>query len=152
MPTEKPRLTITVTEAQLSEIEKYRYGKKMKNQTQAILSLIRMGLDETEVSDTCEIKKAPVSVASDTRAVQMFKDMLAEIGMIDSDTSLSDSDLEFLNAILAAVQSHFKSAIQDHSADDILPLVARKKSLCPESIHKLVEASETAAEERNRHY
>ena len=43
MPTEKPRVTITMTDDQLKEIETYRYGRKMKNQTQAILSLIERG-------------------------------------------------------------------------------------------------------------
>lgn len=153
MPTEKPRLTITVTEEQLCEIEKYRYGKRMKNQTQAILSLIRMGLDETGKADIVEIKKAPVTAMSDTRAVQIFKDTLAEIGIIKNDTSLSNSDTEFLGAILSAVQSHFKSAaVQEESADNLLPLVARRKSTSPESIDKLVEDSAPSADERNRHY
>lgn len=45
MPTEKPRITITVTPQQFSRIEDYRFGRKMKNQTQAILSLIEKGLE-----------------------------------------------------------------------------------------------------------
>ncbi len=47
MPTEKPRITITVTAQQFSRIEDYRFGHKMKNQTQAILSLIEKGLAES---------------------------------------------------------------------------------------------------------
>lgn len=46
MPTQKPRVTITVDEDQLNEIEDYRFKNRMKNQTQAILSLIEKGLDE----------------------------------------------------------------------------------------------------------
>lgn len=46
MPTDKPRVTITMTEDQLVQIENYRFGHKFKNQTQAILSLIQKGFDE----------------------------------------------------------------------------------------------------------
>ncbi len=52
MPTQKPRVTITVDEEQLNEIEDYRFKNRMKNQTQAILSLIEKGLDELSRSNT----------------------------------------------------------------------------------------------------
>lgn len=52
MPTQKPRVTITVDEDQLNEIEDYRFKNRMKNQTQAILSLIEKGLDELSRSNT----------------------------------------------------------------------------------------------------
>lgn len=152
MPTEKPRVTITVTEEQLCEIEKYRYGKRMKNQTQAILSLIRMGLDETGRTNKSEIEKAPVSAKPDTRAVQIFKNMLADLGIIDSSNPLNDGDLEFLNAVLVAVNAHFKSATCNDSEDNILSLVARRKSLAPDNINELVENSQVSADEHNRHY
>lgn len=46
MPTDKPRLTITVSDEERAQIEEYWHRHKLKNQTQAILSLVRMGLDE----------------------------------------------------------------------------------------------------------
>lgn len=52
VPTQKPRVTITVDEDQLNEIEDYRFKNRMKNQTQAILSLIEKGLDELSRSNT----------------------------------------------------------------------------------------------------
>lgn len=52
MPTNKPRVTITMTEEQLGAIENYQYSKNKKNQTQAILDLIRKGLDEVEAAST----------------------------------------------------------------------------------------------------
>lgn len=55
MPTEKPRATITVSPEQLQQINNYRFKNKMKNQTQAILSLIESGLAELEE----EIKSSP---------------------------------------------------------------------------------------------
>lgn len=56
MPTNKPRVTITMTEQELDAIENYQYYYNKKNQTQAILDLIRKGLDEAEAAST-EISK-----------------------------------------------------------------------------------------------
>ena len=50
MPTEKPRLTIPVTDEERKRIEDYWHEHKMKNQTQAILSLVKIGLNEIERS------------------------------------------------------------------------------------------------------
>lgn len=52
MPTNKPRVTITMTEQELEAIEDYQYFNNKKNQTQAILDLIRKGLDEAEAAST----------------------------------------------------------------------------------------------------
>ena len=48
MPTEKPRITITMSSEQLARIEDYRFGNKIRNQTQAILSLIELGLSDLD--------------------------------------------------------------------------------------------------------
>lgn len=58
MPTQKPRVTITIDEDQLNEIEDYRFKNRMKNQTQAIISLIEKGLDELSRSNTNKEKKS----------------------------------------------------------------------------------------------
>ena len=52
MPTNKPRVTITMTEQELGAIEDYQYFNNKKNQTQAILDLIRKGLDEKDAATT----------------------------------------------------------------------------------------------------
>ncbi len=44
MPTQKPRVTITIEDEILKKIENYQYSNRCKNQTQAILSLIKIGL------------------------------------------------------------------------------------------------------------
>lgn len=46
MPTKKPRVTFAISEEQLSEVESYRTSNKLKNQSQAILSLIEKGLSD----------------------------------------------------------------------------------------------------------
>ena len=55
MPTDKPRITITMTPEQLQRIDDYRFENRLKNQTQAILSLIETGLADLEE----ETKKSP---------------------------------------------------------------------------------------------
>lgn len=55
MPTEKPRVTFTISREGLSALESYQHENKIKNQTQAILSLIEKGLSGAEPA----VKKAP---------------------------------------------------------------------------------------------
>lgn len=73
MPTEKPRITITMSAEQLERIDEYRYSGRMKNQTQAILSLINKGFDVLAAGDTSAApsKKAP-SVSDE--AMRMARD------------------------------------------------------------------------------
>lgn len=60
VPIEKPRVTITMTEEQLAQIEEYGFGNKIKNQTQAILSLIEKGIDVIS-GDIIEPIKIPLN-------------------------------------------------------------------------------------------
>lgn len=48
MPTDKPRVTFTVSAETLEKIDEYRFSSKSKNQSQAILSLIEKGLAQYE--------------------------------------------------------------------------------------------------------
>jgi hypothetical protein len=43
MPTLNPRITFTVTEETMKAIDEYRFSHRLRNQTQAILSLIDLG-------------------------------------------------------------------------------------------------------------
>lgn len=43
MPTMNPRITFTVSEETMKAIDEYRFSHRLKNQTQAILSLIDLG-------------------------------------------------------------------------------------------------------------
>lgn len=45
MPTNNPRITFTVSDDLLREIEDFRFDKRIKNQTQAIITLINMGFE-----------------------------------------------------------------------------------------------------------
>lgn len=52
MPTNKPRVTFALSEGQLERLEDYRIDQRIKNQSQAILSLIEKGLSDIEKSGT----------------------------------------------------------------------------------------------------
>ena len=73
MPTMNPRITFTVSEETMKAIDDYKFSHRMKNQTQAILSLIDIGFKVLE-------DKEPIEPAE----------------------KLSDEDREVLNAYHAA--------------------------------------------------
>lgn len=113
MPTEKPRITITMSEEQLGQIEDYKFGNKMKNQTQAILSLIEKGMESLDAENSSAIKNAseaelPAPKTNEKSHIQMFAEVLSKAGMIDENGDLSDNDLDFLQAMLLALKAHFK--------------------------------------------
>lgn len=54
MPTLNPRITFTVSEETMKAIEDYKFSHRMKNQTQAILSLIDIGFKVLEDKEPIE--------------------------------------------------------------------------------------------------
>lgn len=54
MPTLNPRITFTVSEETMKAIDEYRFSHRMRNQTQAILSLIDIGFKFLQGSDPNE--------------------------------------------------------------------------------------------------
>ena len=56
MPTQKPRVTFTISQDKLSKIDSYRSNNQLKNQTQAVLSLIEKGLQDYSLNNK---NKAP---------------------------------------------------------------------------------------------
>lgn len=49
MPTEKPRMSITVPQDLLDRIEDFRYENRISSQTKAIITLIGLGLDALDI-------------------------------------------------------------------------------------------------------
>lgn len=73
MPTNKPRFTITVDEEIFKLIEDFKYEHRCKNQTQAVLTLIEIGLTDLEH------KKKPAGAAeSASRALSHEEGILDE--------------------------------------------------------------------------
>lgn len=54
MPTMNPRITFTVSEETMKAIDDYKFSHRMKNQTQAILSLIDIGFKVLEDKEAIE--------------------------------------------------------------------------------------------------
>ena len=54
MPTMNPRITFTVSEETMKAIDDYKFSHRMKNQTQAILSLIDIGFKVLEDKEPIE--------------------------------------------------------------------------------------------------
>lgn len=112
MPTEKPRITITMSPEQLQEVDQYRFDNKLKNQTQAILSLIRTGLDELERKDADNIKKASAAEESATEAsidIEAFASVLRKAGIVQPNNDISEADMQFLKAMFMALKAHFQA-------------------------------------------
>lgn len=51
MPTLNPRITFTVSDETMKAIDEYRFSHRMRNQTQAILSLIDLGFKVLDGND-----------------------------------------------------------------------------------------------------
>lgn len=84
MPTLNPRITFTVTEETMKAIDEYRFSHRLRNQTQAILSLIDLG----------------------------FKVLDGDEPVVDLAEKLSDEDRRVLNAYHAADDSAKFFALQ----------------------------------------
>lgn len=113
MATEKPRFTITMDEDLLGAVDDYKFENRIKNQSKAIVQLVRVALEELDRKGTDEIKRASASAEADTRAIgdstiEVFRDVLGRIGFLDKNQDLSDNDLEFLKAMFLALKAHFK--------------------------------------------
>lgn len=52
MPTDNPRITFAVSEEMKDRINDYQFSNRIKNQSQAILSLIKIGMDSLEEENT----------------------------------------------------------------------------------------------------
>ena len=65
MPTEKPRVTFTLSQEKLDLVNNYRFDNRFKNQTQAILSLIDKGLDDYMSKKAPSLPDEAIKLAKD---------------------------------------------------------------------------------------
>ena len=92
MPTLNPRITFTVSDDTMKAIDEYRFSHRMRNQTQAILSLIDLG----------------------------FQVLNGDEPVTEPDEKLSDEDKRVLNAYHAAdpvYQGIALEILENHPAD-----------------------------------
>lgn len=107
MPTEKPRITITIPDEQYDKVRDFQYGNKMKNQTQAILALIDMGFEELQKNKASTGSEPPVN-ASSLSVEDRVRSLAKQAGLISDGKDLSETDLEFLIHLINAAQAYFK--------------------------------------------
>lgn len=113
MPTERPRITITMPEEQFKQVQDFQYGNKMKNQTQAILYLIEKGFEELQKTETK--KEASTSEITNVNASELSTEeririALKQFGLLDEGENLSNDDLDFLQHMFLAIQAYFKKS------------------------------------------
>lgn len=113
MPTKKPRVTFTLDETQLKKIDEYRFNYRLKNQTQAILSLIENGL-ELLSSDNSK-KKAEFSKA--------------EIDHIKKFRDLDDHGKDIVSTVLEKEHIRFKSEQEKNRLSHLMPVAAHNDNL-----------------------
>lgn len=111
MPTEKPRITFTLDEDTLKAIEDYKFKHRIKNQSQAILSLIEIGMEAT-LEEIRAKEKAPASEeagAKENIPLEETNAVLVEMGYIRQGEQLSDADFAFLEHIGGLMDAWFSS-------------------------------------------
>ena len=97
MPTDKPRFTITVDPALMQEIEDYRYNHRIKNQTQAVISLMQRGLQEIMETEFRQPQQPVEQYSAD------------EQQLIDDYRSLNEQGQEYIRQTMyMAKQTHKK--------------------------------------------
>lgn len=97
MPTDKPRFTITVDPALMQEIEDYRYNHRIKNQTQAVISLMQRGLQEIMETEFSQPAQPVEKYTAD------------EAQLIDDYRSLNEQGQEYIRQTMyMAKQTHKK--------------------------------------------
>lgn len=99
MPTDKPRITFTLDEDTLAAIDDYKFKHRIKNQSQAILTLIEKGMCSL-AADQPQIKNSPAPEGAEEQismeeSNRLF-DALVQAGLISDSIELSVDDRAFL--------------------------------------------------------
>ena len=109
MPTDNPRITFTVSEEMKEQINEYQFTNRIKNQSQAILSLIKAGMDsfEIEAETSASVRELDNSSSEILYLSRPSGDVkVDEIRKYLHETidQLSDSDLVFFKDITLSFQ------------------------------------------------
>ena len=102
MPTQKPRVTFTISKEQLELVENFQFSNKIKNQTQAILQLIERGLEDFSPEIVSETKNSPSIEDGD-------------IDLLEKYHTLDIEDRAFIRGEIAALLRQDKYSVQDAS-------------------------------------
>ena len=107
MPTDKPRFSITLEEELVEKINNYKFSHRMKNQTQAVVSLIEKGF-ESLYADHHKTEKSPApedaeDLISMEESNRLF-DSLVQAGLIQDDVEFSTDDRAFLAHVIGLLE------------------------------------------------
>lgn len=113
MPTEKPRITFMISEERLAELETYRFDNKIKNQSQAIISLIEKGLSSLEAEKAAKTKNPPGAAEAEPgddvqKMLEVLDGLLVKMGYIAAGDDLTEQQQEVLVGICGILRATFK--------------------------------------------
>ena len=75
MPTENPRVTITLDDELLNKITEYRFENRIKNQTQAIVQLVERGIAEIDLPNRHQDIKENEFTKSEIALIQKYRNL-----------------------------------------------------------------------------
>ena len=109
MPTEKPRVTFTISKEKLEELERFQHENRIKNQTQAVLALIEKGLSGYDI----EMKKSPnadeaTPGESEIAMFDRLMDVLVSTGAIKDGKDITARQAEVLAAVCRILDATFQ--------------------------------------------
>lgn len=109
MPTEKPRVTFTISKEKLEELERFQHDNRIKNQTQAVLALIEKGLSGYDI-ETKEPPSADGATPGESE-IAMFDrlmDVLVSTGVLKDGKDITDRQVEVLAAVCRILDATFQ--------------------------------------------
>lgn len=112
MPTDKPRVTFAISEEKLAALESYRYDNKIKNQSQAILSLIDKGLSSLESGKAQKNSPSAAEAAPGEAVSDIFdklNDLLVSTGLIKDGDDLTAQQAEVILAVCRIINATFQN-------------------------------------------
>lgn len=108
MPTDKPRITFTLDEETLKAVDDYKFKHRIKNQSQAILSLIEIGLESiTNSTNENEKSSAPEGLEEKVdmkESDDLFDDMI-RTGLVENNSKLTEADTAFFKSVVAMIET-----------------------------------------------
>ncbi len=121
MPTQKPRITITMDSELFNKIEDFRFKNKYKNQTQAILDLIKSGFNELE-----SYNKSNNGILFHKEAINMAKKY----------RDLDDHGREMVDFVL---EKEYDRTSRNNTKDYLMPIAAHNDNAADEEQQRLMQ-------------
>ena len=132
MPTEKPRVTITMSQEQLDRVDDFRFSHKMKNQTQAILSLIESGLAGSGQKNAPSLPDEAIKIARDYEKLDEHGKRVVQTLLREEQARLTEANKEEPPAKIEYIRHYLTAAAAGYAAPiegEDYELIPRDKSV-----------------------